>query len=592
VITPLPAGGSFAGYQVDAVLARGGMGVVYLATEQRPRRRVALKLIAPALAADPAYRERFLREVDALAALEHPNVVPIHAAGEWEGQLYLAMRYLDGPDLAEVARTRGPLPPDEVLALLAPIADALDVAHGRGIVHRDVTPSNIRLDARGTPYLTDFGLTKRAATSGAGLPTLGPMGTPAYMAPEQFAADASAPAPDPALAPRVDVYALGCVLVTLLTGAPPYPRDSYEAALWAHVHADPPAVSERRAGLPPALDAVVARALAKDPAARFASAGALVAAARAALASPAAVPVAMPSVAAGDTTAIVAPPRAGAAGGPPPSAAAAAGLPAAGRAAAPPAPPRAAPPATPPGRRSRSLAGVAARAVGALLLVVLAAGSGIGAGLLLAGSVGPGLIGLGGTATPVPTARPTPTPTPSPTPTPTPSPTPTPTPEPTPTPSPTPRVGTPEDVARLRAWIPRNLRKDCESTTLRSVDEVAAVRCTADDVSVLRYGLFRSADRLALRWDDWVARQEIAPGGRCESGEEAAGTWADEGLFGLFGETRGDIACTVTANGSARVDWTTVDAPIWSTIQRSDEDIAAIYATWSEGKLNPLRTPR
>jgi serine/threonine protein kinase len=108
VITPLPPGSTFAGYQVDAVLAQGGMGVVYLATQQRPGRRIALKLIAPALAADPAYRERFLREVDALASLEHPHVVPIHAAGEWEGQLYLAMRYLDGPDLAEVVRSRGP----------------------------------------------------------------------------------------------------------------------------------------------------------------------------------------------------------------------------------------------------------------------------------------------------------------------------------------------------------------------------------------------------------------------------------------------------------------------------------------------------
>ncbi|MCU0484351.1 MAG: serine/threonine protein kinase, partial [Chloroflexi bacterium] len=279
MITPLPAGSFFAGYQVDAVLARGGMGVVYLASEPRPRRRIALKLIAPALAADPAYRERFLSEVDALASLEHPHVVPIHAAGEWEGQLYLAMRYLDGPDLAEVVRSRGPLPPAEVLRLLDPIADALDVAHGRGIVHRDVTPANIRLDSRGTPYLTDFGLTKRAATSGVGTLTLGPMGTPAYMAPEQFATDGSAPAPDPALAPRADVYALGCVLVTLLTGSPPYPRDSYEAALWAHVHADPPAIAERRPGLPPSLDSVIARALAKAPAARFASAGELMAAA-------------------------------------------------------------------------------------------------------------------------------------------------------------------------------------------------------------------------------------------------------------------------------------------------------------------------
>ncbi len=141
------------------------MGVVYLAAQQRPHRRIALKLIAPALADDPAYRERFLREVDALAALEHPNVVPIHAAGEWEGRLYLAMRYLDGPDLAQVVRTRGPLPPADAVALLVPIADALDVAHARGIVHRDVTPSNIRLDGRGVPYLIDFGLTRVTAPS-------------------------------------------------------------------------------------------------------------------------------------------------------------------------------------------------------------------------------------------------------------------------------------------------------------------------------------------------------------------------------------------------------------------------------------------
>ena len=131
--------------------------------------------------------------MDALATLEHPNVVPIHAAGEWDGQLYLAMRYLDGPDLAEVVRTRGPLAPEEALDVLAPFADALDAAHARGIVHRDVTPSNIRLDARGTPYLTDFGLTKRAAASGQSALTLGPMGTPAYMAPEQFAADTASP---------------------------------------------------------------------------------------------------------------------------------------------------------------------------------------------------------------------------------------------------------------------------------------------------------------------------------------------------------------------------------------------------------------
>ncbi|MCU0478403.1 MAG: serine/threonine protein kinase [Chloroflexi bacterium] len=565
MITPLPAGSTFAGYQVDAVLARGGMGVVYLATELRPRRRIALKLIAPALAADPAYRERFLREVDALAALEHPNVVPIHAAGEWDEQLYLAMRYLDGPDLAEVVRTRGPLPPAEALALIAPIADALDVAHARGIVHRDVTPSNIRLDARGIPYLTDFGLTKRAATAAQPALTLGPMGTPAYMAPEQFSADAAAPAPDPALAPRADVYALGCVLVTLLTGVPPYPRDTYEAALWAHVHADPPSIAERVPGLPPTIDPVIARALAKDPAVRFASPGALVAAARAALAPVAGGIAAVPA----STTAVTMAAMAGTAGAATPSGSAAA---------APPPPPR----------RRRSPLATAARAL-VLLVLVVAAGSGIGAGLLVAGSVG---VGPGASPAPTGAALATPAPTERPTPTPTPSPTPTPTPSPTPTPEPTPRLGAPEDVARLRAWLPRALRNECVSASLRSRDEVAALRCTARDVQLVRYVLFGSADRMSVRWDAFVAQAEVSPDGRCAMGEEAAGTWGDEGIFGIFGETRGLLACTVEADGEARVDWTTVDAPIWGTLWRDDEDIAAAYATWSEGKLELLREPR
>jgi hypothetical protein len=187
-------------------------------------------------------------------------------------------------------------------------------------------------------------------------------------------------------------------------------------------------------------------------------------------------------------------------------------------------------------------------------------------------------------ATPAPTERPTPTPTPSPTPTPTPS--------PTPPPEPTPRLGTPEDVARLRAWLPRALRNDCVSASLRSRDEVAALRCTARDVQLVRYVLFGSADRMSVRWDAFVAQARVAPGGRCAMGEEAAGTWGDEGIFGIFGETRGLLACTVEADGEARVDWTTVDAPIWGTLWRDDEDIAAAYATWSEGKLELLREPR
>ncbi len=257
-------------------------------------------------------------------------------------------------------------------------------------------------------------------------------------------------------------------------------------------------------------------------------------------------------------------------------------------AATPPGSAAAAPPLPPP-RRRRSPLATAARALALLVLVVVAAGSGIGAGLLVAGSVG---AGPGGSPPPSGAAAATAAPTERPTPTPTPSPTPTPTPSPTPTPEPTPRLGTPEDVARLRAWLPRALRNDCTSASLRSRDELAALRCTAKDVQLVRYVLFGSADRMSARWDAFVAQAEISPDGRCAMGEEAAGTWGDEGIFGIFGETRGSLACTVEPDGQARVDWTTVDAPIWGTLWRDDEDIAAAYATWSEGKLNLLREPR
>ena len=163
---------------------------------------------------------------------------------------------------------------------------------------------------------------------------------------------------------------------------------------------------------------------------------------------------------------------------------------------------------------------------------------------------------------------------------------------PTPKPTPAPRYGSPEDVARLRAWLPSSVRKSCATAALTSTLEVAALRCEADDVKVLRYALHPDASALRSRWNAFVAAAKIAPGGRCESGEEAAGAWADEGIFGIFGETRGSLACTVNSRGDARIDWTTVDAPIWATLWRDDEDIAAAYATWLDGRLNPLRKPR
>jgi hypothetical protein len=147
-------------------------------------------------------------------------------------------------------------------------------------------------------------------------------------------------------------------------------------------------------------------------------------------------------------------------------------------------------------------------------------------------------------------------------------------------------------VAQLRAWIPRSIRNDCEARPLRSDAELAALLCEAKDLELLRYVLYRDTATLEARWDAFVRTSAVDPDGRCELGQEMVGTWGDEGIFGIFGETRGDIACTVEADGDARVDWTTIDAPIWSTIWRDDEDIAAVYATWSEGRLNPLREPR
>jgi len=157
---------------------------------------------------------------------------------------------------------------------------------------------------------------------------------------------------------------------------------------------------------------------------------------------------------------------------------------------------------------------------------------------------------------------------------------------------PTPRIGAPEDVARLRAWVPRDVRRDCVSAQVRYAPELAALVCAVKDAQAVRYGLWADAASLQYRWDRFVARAVTTAGGRCAAGEEAVGTWGDEGILGFFGETRGSMACSVESDGEARIDWTTVDAPIWTTLWRDDEDIAAAHATWSQGRLNPLREPR
>lgn len=268
-------GTTLLGYRIEALLGRGGMGIVYRAYDPRLKRNIALKLIAPELSGDGDFRERFLAETELAASLEHPNVIPIHDAGEVDGQLYLAMRYVEGMELKTLLQKEGPLHPGRALALCAQIAAALDAAHACGLVHRDVKPSNVLLDLHEHIYLADFGLTRRLADQGvpAGLGLS--LGTPAYVSPEQVEGGE--------VDGRADLYALGCLLYECLTGEVPFSLDSELAVLWAHVQEEAPKASERNPALPEAIDAVVAKALAKEPDERYASCVELVEAARDAL---------------------------------------------------------------------------------------------------------------------------------------------------------------------------------------------------------------------------------------------------------------------------------------------------------------------
>ncbi|MEP6812760.1 MAG: serine/threonine-protein kinase, partial [Actinomycetota bacterium] len=222
-------GAELLGYRIESVLGRGGMSVVYLAEDLRLRRRVALKFLARRLAEDGAFRDRFLQESQLAASLDHPNVVPIYAAGETEDELYIAMRYVEGRDLKELLR-EGPLTKDRAVRICAQVADALDFAHSRQLVHRDVKPSNVLLDATEHAYLADFGLTKRTDDARALEPGL--FGTIDYVAPEQIRGED--------IDGRADVYALGCLLYECMSGTAPFRRGSDAATLYAHLEEEPP----------------------------------------------------------------------------------------------------------------------------------------------------------------------------------------------------------------------------------------------------------------------------------------------------------------------------------------------------------------
>jgi serine/threonine protein kinase len=253
------------GCRIEEVVGRGGMGVVYRALQLDLGRPVALKVIAGDYAGDDEFRERFGREARMAAAIDHPNVVPVYATGEQDGALYLVLRYVTGSDLHALIRRDGRLLPARAAAIVAQVGAALDAAHARGLVHRDVKPANVLLARADHVYLSDFGLAKRNEEAG-GLTRQGSIVARAeYVAPEQLLEDR--------VDALTDVYALGCLLFEALTGEPPYVGSKEGPAMLAHVNAPPPSPLELVPDLPPRFDEVVRRAMAKDPGERYPSAG-------------------------------------------------------------------------------------------------------------------------------------------------------------------------------------------------------------------------------------------------------------------------------------------------------------------------------
>lgn len=266
-------------YRIDGVLGKGGMSVMYRATDIRLGRKVALKVIAEHLTEDPEFRERFVDEARNTSAIDHANVVPLYDFGEVDGLLYIAMRLVDGSDMASLIKD-GPLTPDRALALLAQVAEALDNLHERGLVHLDVKPANVLVTSRESTaehvYVADFGLTRRGAT---GHRTRGGdfLGSPTYAAPEHLRGEP--------VDARTDAYSLACVLFACLSGRPPF-QGAVPEVIQGHLNREPPSLTEQVRNLPAAIDDVIRRGMAKTPTQRYATCRELIAAARQALTQP------------------------------------------------------------------------------------------------------------------------------------------------------------------------------------------------------------------------------------------------------------------------------------------------------------------
>jgi len=551
VAVTLGIGSVLAGYRILGVLGRGGMGVVYRAEDLRLGRQVALKVLSPEVAADPAFRERFAHESRMLASIEHRNIVPVFHADRADGHSFLAMRLVDGVDLGALLREQGTLPAEAVGHIVAEVGEALDAAHGHGLVHRDVKPGNILVAAgSGTldtahVYLTDFGLTKRTDAPTELTVTGQFLGTVDYVAPEQIqGAD---------LDGRADLYALACVAFECLAGRPPFHGSRDAAALMAHLVTKPPEVSAFRPDLPTSVSDVLAQGMAKSRDQRPATCAEFAAALRQALAGGAVelqpVPVAHPPA-----------PTPAAQHAPP-------GL----------APPLAEPP---PDRRERydwnpsrvgggrgqtrftsrpprgygrggsllSPSSTLGRlAVIALSLVVLGAAGFVALNVLDLSNLLPGGA-AGPSVTPSPSA-----------------------------------VGDADEV--LRSHIPTRVRGGCAATA--TVPPAVAVQeCTAEAGTIeLRYSLFAAADEMADAYDQIRIELGVAPdsgvqGSRCADRV----SWPNEGPWTFRGAPSGRLLCTVDGDGP-RMDWTDLRVNVLTHAREHAGDGQRLYLFWRDGRF-------